>query len=246
MTLYCRWLPEEDDGLHFRDTDIPSGSTFLQGKYKKNWSKQFNFAQYKLACICFLITYGQISQYLEYFKEKKKTSRFLSHFYHFHPICSSLMSFPWCLVLFTLLQTAFQNTLSVSSFLIPTFTVTNPPHLAQAEYCLTHSWAPGKHPLFLSFCTTSLAVTACQSFKSEMTEATLNSTLNWRHVEKPRLLSSGSMLLRVSLVDEGSCTLIKAPLKPEVSPVKVTAQEYTHQHSTGGPKSHKTQYKRNY
>lgn len=107
---------------------------------------------------------------------RKKTSSFLSYFYHFNPICSSLMSFPCRLVLFTLLQTAFQNTLSASSFPFPTFTVTNSPHLAQAdEYCLTHSWAPGKHPFFLSFCTTSLAVTACQSFKSEMTEATLNS-----------------------------------------------------------------------
>ena len=44
----------------------------------------------------------------------------------FNPICSSLMSCPCHLVLFTLLQTAFQNTLSVSSFLIPTFTVTDP------------------------------------------------------------------------------------------------------------------------
>ena len=41
--------------------------------------------------------------------------------------------------------------------------------------------------------------------------------------------------------DESSCTL-----KPEVFRVKATAQEYAHQHSTGGPKSHERQNKRNY
>jgi len=65
--------------------------------------------------------------------------------------------------------------------------------------------------------------------------------LNWRHVEKPNLLSFVSMLLRVSLADESSCIL-----KPEVFRVKANAQEYAHQHSTGGPKSHERQYKRNY
>ena len=176
------------------------------------------------------------------FQEKKTTSSFLSHFYHFNPICSSLMSFPCRLVLFTLLQTAFQNTLSISSFLIPTFTVTDPHiwHRLTSTVWLT----PG-----LPASTLSSWVSAQLHWQWQLARA---SSLKWQrqHVNRhAKLETRGKAQTTVIWIcaaegfkaDESSCTL-----KPEVFRVKATAQEYAHQHSTGGPKSHERQNKRNY